>query len=159
MIHLRNSHRPGRSSPGRNHKEIIDELAHAELLNDLGAGSPSLPDAYLCPGEVDGGSPEKYAGIFKTNSEGNHPDTPNCFMFPLEKGGWRVFRFSPGVQEDETWTQDKEGWTTCYFNCKPNLHNRRQGFGRTGRPGKGGYVFNTVAEAKKVAQRSRAAAH
>ena len=79
-------------------------------------------------------------------------------MFPLDKGGWRVFRFSPGIQEDETWTQDKEGWTTCYFNCKPNLATAAKALGGQEDPEKGGYVFNTVAEAKKVATGSRAAA-
>ena len=73
-------------------------------------------------------------------------------MFPLDKGGWRVFRFSPGVQEDETWTQDKEGWTTCYFNCRPNLTTAAKALGGQEDPDQGGYVFNTVAEAKKVAK-------
>ena len=73
-------------------------------------------------------------------------------MFPLDKGGWRVFRFSPGVQEDETWTQDKEGWTTCFFNCKPNLATAAKALGGQEDPDWGGYTFNTVAEAKEAAE-------
>jgi len=41
-------------------------------------------------------------GIFKTISEGNDRATPNCFMFPMLDGAWRVFRFSPGIAEAET---------------------------------------------------------
>ena len=60
-------------------------------------------------------------GIFKTISEGNDPATPNCFMFPMIDGAWRVYRFSPGIAEAETWEQDGEGWTCCHFNRLPDL--------------------------------------
>ena len=55
-------------------------------------------------------------GAFLTNSQGKDKGQPNCFLFPLSKGGWRVFRFSQGINETPTWTQDGNGWTTCYFN-------------------------------------------
>ena len=73
-------------------------------------------------------------------------------MFPLDKGGWRVYRFSPGVGEAETWTQDKEGWTNCYFNCKPNLQTAAKAMGAQEDPDHGGFIFETVAEAKKAAE-------
>ena len=60
-------------------------------------------------------------GIFCTISEGNDPATPNCFMFPMPDGAWRVYRFSPGITEAQTWQQDGEGWTCCYFNRLPDL--------------------------------------
>ena len=63
----------------------------------------------------------KLVGIFETNSQGRNPGNPNCFLFPLPNGAWRVYRFSPGVAEAETWSQDGEGWTTCYFNRRPDL--------------------------------------
>ena len=63
----------------------------------------------------------KLIGCFKTDSRGNNPGTPNCFLFPLLNGAWKVFRFSPGINEAETWTQDGNGWTVCYFNRRPNL--------------------------------------
>ena len=63
----------------------------------------------------------KLVGVFDTNSQGRNPGNPNCFLFPLPNGAWRVYRFSPGVAEAETWTQDGEGWTTCYFNRRPDL--------------------------------------
>ena len=63
----------------------------------------------------------KLVGIFKTNSQGRDPGTANCFLFPLLNGAWRVYRFSPGIAEENTWTQDGQGWTTCYFNRYPDL--------------------------------------
>ena len=60
-------------------------------------------------------------GVFQTISEGNDRATPNCFMFPMLDGAWRVYRFSPGIAEAETWEQDGEGWTCCHFNRLPDL--------------------------------------
>src|SRR5690606_32727461 len=54
-------------------------------------------------------------GVFRTVSEGNNPSEPNCYMFPLEGGAWRVYRFA-NAAECDTWTKDGQGRTTCYFN-------------------------------------------
>ena len=70
-------------------------------------------------------------------------------MFPLDKGGWRVYRFSPGVGEAETWTQDKEGWTNCYFNCKPNLQTAAKAMGAQEDPDHGGFIFETVGRGQE----------
>ena len=115
------------------HKAIIDELSHS------GFTTIWVPDHHLLQTHTKAleklMETGKYQGIFRTISNGNNPGTPNCFMFPLDNGGWRVYRFSPGVQEAETWNQDKEGWTNCYFNCKPNLVTAAKAMGGTGRPG------------------------
>ena len=55
-------------------------------------------------------------GIFGTNTQGQDRATPNCFMFPLPKGGWKIYRFGKGVVEIPSWDQDGQGWTSCYFN-------------------------------------------
>ncbi len=60
-------------------------------------------------------------GIFKTVSKGTDLDTQNCFCFPLKNGSWAVRRFTQGVQEADSWDQDENGWTRCYFNKKPDL--------------------------------------
>lgn len=60
------------------------------------------------------------AGVFRTLSEGNEPSKPNCYMFPLEGGGWRVYRFNNAAEED-TWSQDNAGRTTCLFNRRATL--------------------------------------
>ena len=36
------------------------------------------------------GAALKLIGPFETNSEGHNPGNPNCFLFPLLDGGWRV---------------------------------------------------------------------
>ena len=48
-------------------------------------------------------------GVFKTNSAGRNPGNPNCFLFPLTNGGWRVYRFSPGVAEAEPGARTARG--------------------------------------------------
>ena len=94
----------------------------------------------------------KLIGIFETNSQGRNPGNPNCFLFPLLDGGWRVFRFSPGVAEADTWNQDGQGWTTCYFNRRPDLATAAKTRGGIEDPDKGGYVFKTLDDAVKVAK-------
>ena len=94
----------------------------------------------------------KLVGIFKTISEGRDPGTPNCFLFPLPNGAWKVYRFSPGVHEADTWTQDGAGWTTCCFNRKPDLTTAARAHGGIEDPEKGGHVFRTTAPAREVAK-------
>jgi hypothetical protein len=89
-------------------------------------------------------------GIFKTISEGHDKGSPNCFLFPLTNGGWRVFRFSPGINEADTWTQSDDGWTTCYFNRYPTLASAckmHEGIEEEG----GGFVFTDINNAIKAA--------
>ena len=93
----------------------------------------------------------KLVGIFKTNSEGRDPATPNCFLFPLPNGAWRVYRFSPGIAEEDTWTQDGQGWTTCYFNRYPDLKTACTLSGGVERD-EGGYVFSSAEAAIKAAK-------
>jgi len=90
-------------------------------------------------------------GVFQTNSEAKDPGSPNCFLFPLPNGAWRVYRFSPGVHETETWTQDGNGWTTCAFNRKSSLAGLARVYRGTEDPEKGGFSF-TSADAIEVAK-------
>ncbi len=94
----------------------------------------------------------KLIGYFKTISEGRNPGSPNCFLFPLPKGAWKVYRFSPGIAEAETWTQDGNGWTTCYFNRTPDLSVAAKANGGIEDPEKGGYVFPSAAPALEAAK-------
>ena len=93
----------------------------------------------------------KLVGVFRTNSKGRDPGTPNCFLFPLPNGAWRVYRFSPGISEKDTWTQDGQGWTTCYFNRYPDLETACTLFGGVERE-QGGYVFSSPATAIEAAK-------
>jgi hypothetical protein len=90
-------------------------------------------------------------GIFKTNSRGTDPGTPNCFLIPLRDGAWQVYRFSLGVVEADTWTQDGQSWTTCYFNRCHDLNTACTHFGGVERE-QGGYAFASADDAIKAAR-------
>jgi len=96
-------------------------------------------------------------GTFKTNSPGTNPGQANCFLFPLNNGGWRVYRFSPGISEEQTWVQDGQGWTTCFFNRLPDLDMACRSYGGQRDPDhKALYVFPTgekaIAAARSIGQ-------
>jgi len=91
-------------------------------------------------------------GYFKTTSQGKDKGTPNCFLFPLNHGGWRVYRFSPGIAEAETWTQDGNGWTVCYFNRLPDFDTACKAHGGLKDPdSRAEYVFATAQKAVAAA--------
>ena len=100
----------------------------------------------------DEGKELKLVGVFETSSQGRNPGNPNCFLFPLPNGAWRVYRFSPGVSESPTWTQDGQGWTTCFFNRRPDLAIAAKTHGGIEDPDKGGYVFKTPDDAVQAAK-------
>lgn len=86
-------------------------------------------------------------GFFKTIAQGKDPGTPNCFLFPLENGAFKVYKFSPGNVEAETWEQDGKGWTTCYFNRAPSLKVAAKAMGGIEDAEKGGFVFKDPTKA------------
>lgn len=92
---------------------------------------------------------DEYNGFFETLSQGDVPGQSNCFAFPLPHGGWRVIRFSKGIREHGTWEQDGRGWTSTYFNCRPNLETAAISMGGA-ELGSGGFQFETVLEARKA---------
>jgi hypothetical protein len=73
-------------------------------------------------------------------------------MFPLPKGSFKVYRFSPGVSEANTWQQDGESWTTCYFNHDPDLKTAARALGGAELSDNKGFQFDQAQEAIKVAQ-------
>jgi hypothetical protein len=87
-------------------------------------------------------------GFFKTVSKGKNPTEPNCWMYPLEDGGWRVFRFEKGTKEAPTWETSRSGWTTCVFGLKPTLRDVAAVYKGINR-GKG-YAFLSVENATKA---------
>lgn len=83
----------------------------------------------------------QFRGIFTTNAKGTeYGRDHNCFLFPLRRGGWIVRRYSPGVQETDTWDQDASGYTRCYFNREPDLGTASRANEGIEHP-TGGYVF------------------
>jgi len=90
-------------------------------------------------------------GYFNTTSTGSNLNEQNCFCFPLRRGAWTVRRFTPGVQEHDSWTQDRAGWTHCYLNRDPDLITAARAFGGLEDP-TGGFIFREAEIAIKAAQ-------
>lgn len=88
----------------------------------------------------------QYRGVFQTISRGSKPQEPNCYAFPLPDGGWRINRFSAGINEAPTWNQDGLGVTHCFFNKRPNLATAAAARGGA-RLSEGGFQFATAREA------------
>ena len=89
-------------------------------------------------------------GVFRTNSEASNLEEQNCFAFPIRRGGWVVRRYTPGVGESDTWDQDGNGWTRCYFNREPDLKIACRSYGGLEDPS-GGFVFREADMAAKAA--------
>jgi hypothetical protein len=136
------------------HKGIID------ALRESGYSTVWIPDHHLLQTHTKAlsdlmddeeiKSKLKLKGVFKTISKGSDKGTPNCFMFPLSDGGWRVYRFSPGIVESDTWTQDRDNWTTCYFNRLPDLGTAAKALGGAELSDGGGFEFDTAEEAAEA---------
>ena len=60
-------------------------------------------------------------GVFMTSSPGSNLTEPNCFAYPMDGGGWRVYRFSMGCAEHPSWTQDGRTYTSTFFNKPADL--------------------------------------
>ena len=91
-------------------------------------------------------------GFFITNSRGSNPSEPNCFAFPLRNGAWKVYRFGQGINEDATWQQDGEGWTTCLFNHDPDFITASRAKGGAELADNKGYQFDKAKYAIEVAR-------
>jgi hypothetical protein len=91
----------------------------------------------------------KMKGFYETNSPGTDPSTPNLWMFPLENGGWRVYRYGLGTSEARTWHTTQSGWTSCFLNTVPTLEQVAQLHGglKLPRSKHPAYVFPTIATA------------
>lgn len=123
------------------HKRII------EALNQSGFSSIWVPDFHCVQTHTaalkwifDAGG---IAGFFDTVSPGSDPGSPNCFCFPVAGGGFRVYRFSRGCQEAATWNRDD--WTWCDFNVKPDLPTAAKAFGAN-EDDSGAWVFKAASQ-------------
>ena len=91
-------------------------------------------------------------GVFLTTSEGNDPAKPNCWMYPLSAGAWRIFRFgnTGKISEAETWEESPGGWKTCTINITPSFYQVGKAFGAVRLPSTtaNGLVFANLDKAK-----------
>ena len=136
------------------HKAVIDELTRS------GYSTVWIPDHHLvqthsCALQRLLDDDELRAelglkGFYSTTSEGTDRARPNCFMFPIPNGAFKVYRFSPGVSEAPTWQQDGEGWTTCFYNRDPDLKTAARALGGAELPDNKGYQFESAMQASEV---------
>lgn len=83
----------------------------------------------------------KMKGGFNTIAEGKERGQDiNCFCFPMRNGAWTVRRFSRGVAEHESWTQDGQGWSRAYLNKDPDFETAARTKG--GQLDTGGFYFS-----------------
>lgn len=138
------------------HKDTIDWLAQSGF-STVWIQDHCLLQTHTCALQMltqDGEAATKLGlkGFFITNSRGSHPSEPNCFAFPLRNGAWKVFRFGQGVNEDVTWQQDGEGWTTCLFNHDPDFVTTARAKGGAELADNKGYQFDKAKHAIEVAR-------
>jgi len=131
------------------HKKLIDHIRDAGYVwwwdsdnHMLVTHTGALADAHASL---------SLRGLFKTVSGSSDPHTQNCFAFPIPNGGWVIRRFTPGVQESDTWGQDASGWTRCYFNTEPDLKTAARSFDGVEHDKKG-FIFRTAEMAVKAAE-------
>lgn len=90
-------------------------------------------------------------GPFETISTGTERGADyNCYLFPMRKGSWAVRRFTPGVAEHASWSQDGAGWTRCFLNRDPDLRTLASSNGANEKPN-GGYLFSEAQAAIQTA--------
>ena len=94
--------------------------------------------------------PEDYKGFYETLSEGTDPGKPNCFVFPLPGGAFKVVKYGQGATEHPTWTQNGSDWTWTIFNRLPSLRTIAIAKGGTEDSKENKYVFSTLEEATTV---------
>ena len=128
-----------------NHKKDLD------ALRESGYTAIWFPDFHMLQTHTCALAKNMRLGLFQTNSPGNNPGSPNCFMFPLPGGGWRVFRFSPGVTEDPSWSQAPGKWTQCVWNQYLDLAAATLAVGGAENADKAEYNLTSVVEAEKAA--------
>ena len=138
------------------HKAIIDELARSGY-STVWVSDHHLVQTHTCALQKLMNDPEVnkelgLKGFYSTTSEGTDRASPNCFMFPVPNGSFRVYRFSPGVSEANTWQQDGESWTTCYYNHDPDLKTAAKALGGAELADNKGFQFERAQDAVEVAK-------
>jgi len=138
------------------HKAIIDELARSGY-STVWVSDHHLLQTHTCALQRLLDDPDLRAelnlkGFYSTTSPGANKASPNCFMFPLPDGAFKAYRFSPGVSEANTWQQDGEGWTTCFYNHEPDLKTASRALGGAELADNKGFQFDGAKQAIEVAE-------
>jgi len=95
-----------------------------------------------------------FRGIFDTKATGKDKPDHNVFCYPEEhpSGSWVVRRFTQGIDEAPTWSQDSAGYTRCYLNKEPTLQAVAGAFHGI-EDEKGNYFFNEAETAATAVEK------
>jgi len=146
-------------------KSIPLDNTHKRIITDLQQYYPNfstvwIPDHQLLQThtsalkmyfEARNASGSPLVGIFNTLSEGRNPETPNCFCFPLDGGGFRVVRFGKGTKEHDSWQFDRSGWTYTYYNQAMNFYRASAAYNGI-EDDTAGFTFSTADSAISAVQ-------
>lgn len=92
-----------------------------------------------------------FRGLFDTIAAGREKGNDhNAFCFPMRNGAWSVRRYTEGVAEHSSWTQDGVGYTRCFYNRMPDLNTACRVYEGIQDPA-GGYIFTSAEQAQKAA--------
>ncbi len=100
------------------HKRLLDAIGEQPYYFNVRADM-NVVHAHTCAirDAIAGGL--EIRGSFETVSEGNDPNTANCYLVPLNGGVFRVFRFGNAQQEPAWEWNDKSNF--CILNDAPSL--------------------------------------
>lgn len=90
----------------------------------------------------------KVKGYFETTSSGS--SDYNCYLFPIKGGAWIVRRYSKGVREHISWSQDGAGWTRAYFNKPVTFDVACRSAGGVVHPEKDYFIFRDGVAASEA---------
>ena len=111
------------------HRDFIKRLWQDRLSRVLAAGPRLFRCAHL--GHRQGFPGNEDEGCVPNDFPRRDPSKPNCWMYPLPCGSWRIFRFGETVSINEapTWEDSPGGWKTCTINLTPSFHQIEKAFG------------------------------
>ena len=103
------------------HKEILEAVSAQPYYFNV-RSDMNLIHTHTCAirDAIAGGL--KILGTFETNSNGDDPQTPNCFLAPQAKGIFRVYRFGQ-AQHEPNW-EFKGGKNFCTLNDAPSVQEQ-----------------------------------
>ena len=135
------------------HHRILDELENLEYTynwvhdhNLAQTHTAALLEVYKKFAEK--GDPLK--GVFETDSPGDDPGKPNCYIRPRFDGGWDVYRFGEGEHEHPLWDQTGKA-THITFNVDFTLEKVAKVCNGAEHPKSDrGYYFSCVEDVAKA---------
>lgn len=125
------------------HKRLIEYLKTRKDAHWFWSGDSNmlvthtcvLKDAHIALG---------LKGLFDTTSGGSNLAEQNCFCYPLPDGAWSVLRYGKGVKEADSWLQESDKHTRCYYNQLSDYYSVCRHYGGTEDPEEKTFHFEST---------------